>query len=160
MAQDIRWHQRFSNYRKALKKFNQAVHVIKSDAGFDGDESKEEKIAIDEMLKEGLIQRFEYTHELAWNVMKDYAEYQGNNNVKGSRDATREAFKMGLVNSAEDWMDMLKSRNDTTHTYNSETADEIYNKVVRIYQPLFIAFEEKMESLRSGTQSEIFDKEI
>jgi nucleotidyltransferase substrate binding protein (TIGR01987 family) len=92
--------------------------------------------------------------------MKDYAEYQGNNNVKGSRDATREAFKMGLVNSAEDWMDMLKSRNDTSHTYNSETADEIYNKVVRIYQPLFIAFEEKMESLRSGTQSEIFDKEI
>ena len=159
MKQDIRWHQRFSNYRKALQKLNKAIEVIKLKLG-DDENTKDEKTAIYEMLKEGLIQRFEYTHELAWNVMKDYAEYQGNNNIKGSRDATREAFKMGLIGDADDWMDMLKSRNDTSHTYNSDTADEISNKIVRIYQPLFIGFEAKMETLRTGTQSEIFDREV
>jgi len=159
MEKDIRWHQRFSNYRKAIQKLNRAVEIILADINKEAN-LNEEDMAIDEMLKEGLIQRFEYTHELAWNVMKDYAEYQGNNNIKGSRDATREAFKMGLIADADDWMDMLKSRNDTSHTYNSETADEIYNKIVHTYQPLFIGFEEKMETLRSGTQSEIFDKEV
>jgi nucleotidyltransferase substrate binding protein (TIGR01987 family) len=159
MKEDIRWHQRFSNYRKALRKLNQAVEVIRLNMG-DEEEVEEDKEAIDEMLKEGLIQRFEYTHELAWNVMKDFAEYQGNTNIKGSRDATREAFKMGLITKADEWMDMLKSRNDTSHTYNSDTADEIYNKIVNTYQALFIEFEGKMEALRSGTQSEIFDQEL
>lgn len=63
---DIRWIQRFSNFRKALVKLNQAVGIISNQA-----ESVKE---VDELLKEGLIQRFEYTHELAWKVMKDYAE--------------------------------------------------------------------------------------
>ena len=159
MKEDIRWHQRFSNYRKALRKLNQAVEIIRLNMG-DEEEAEEDKDAIDEMLKEGLIQRFEYTHELAWNVMKDFAEYQGNTNIKGSRDATRDAFKMGLITKADEWMDMLKSRNDTSHTYNSDTADEIYNKIVNTYQALFIEFEGKMEALRSGTQSEIFDQEL
>jgi len=158
MAQDIRWHQRFSNYRKALKTLLQGIDVIKFNIA--EEDTGEDKTAIREMLKDGLIQRFEYTHELAWNVMKDYAEYQGNNNVKGSRDATREAFKMDLITNAEDWMDMLKSRNDTSHTYVAETANEIYNKILTVYQPLFKGFEARMEVLRSGMQSEIFDKEV
>ena len=64
---DIRWKQRFQNYCKALAKLNEAANVISKSTGFGRD--------IDELLNEGLIQRFEYTHELAWNVMKDYAEY-------------------------------------------------------------------------------------
>ena len=68
----------------------------------------------DELLKEGLIQRFEYTHELAWKVMKDYAEYQGYTDVRGSRDALRQALQMGLINDAV-WMDSIEDRNLISH---------------------------------------------
>ena len=78
MAQDIRWLQRFSNYCKALAKLGQAVDIVSWRLEL-ADE-------IDELLQEGLIQRFEYTRELVWKVMKDYAEYQGYTDIRGSRD--------------------------------------------------------------------------
>lgn len=116
--------------------------------------------AIDEILKEGLIQRFEYTHQLAWNVMKDYAEYQGNNEIGGSRDATREAFKMRLISDAEGWMDMIKSRNETSHTYNEDTANSIIGKIINHYHLLFLDFNQRMDSLRTGGQKGLFDIEL
>ena len=153
---DIRWEQRFSNFQKALRKFIKAVEVVSENTS--GAASSNESIS--EMLKEGLIQRFEYTHQLAWNVMKDYAEYQGNNEIGGSRDATREAFKMGLLVNAEGWMDMIKSRNETSHTYNEVTANEIIRKIINLYSTLFIDFNKKMESLRTGRQQGLFDSEL
>ena len=101
------------------------------------------------MIKEGLIQRFEYTHELAWNVMKDYAEYQGNSLVGGSRDAIREALQLKLMTNGDVWMDMIKSRNKTSHTYNEETANEIYTKILKEYFPAFNEFRIIMEGKRS-----------
>jgi len=112
-------------------------------------------LVLDEMIKEGLIQRFEYTHELAWNLMKDYAEYQGNNNVGGSRDATREALQLKIIEDGEIWMDMIQSRNKTTHTYNEATANEIYHKILEEYFPLFIKFKETMEEKRSREQQNL-----
>jgi nucleotidyltransferase substrate binding protein (TIGR01987 family) len=142
---DIRWEQRFSNFNKALLKLNEGVEINRD--------------TISELEKEGVIQRFEFTHELAWNVIKDYAEYQGNNSISGSRDATREGFKMNLIADGEGWMDMIISRNKTSHTYNEATMHEIYDKIIHTYYPLFIAFQEKMENLRSGEQKTLFDKE-
>ena len=110
---------------------------------------------LDEMIKEGLIQRFEYTHELAWNVMKDYAAYQGNANVGGSRDATREAFQLKLISNGKVWMDMIGSRNKTSHTYNEETADEIYSRILNEYYPAFLEFQKNMEAKRSGEQGKL-----
>ena len=112
MGQGIRWEQRFSNFVKALRKLSQAVEYIKQHSidedkpAGDGDLGH----VLDEMIKEGLIHRFEYTHELARNVMKDYATYQGNPNVGGSRDATREAFQLKLMTDGKVWMDMIGSR--------------------------------------------------
>ena len=63
MAQDIRWLQRFSNYCKALAKLGQAVDIVSWRLEL-ADE-------IDELLQEGLIQRFEYTRELVWKVMRN-----------------------------------------------------------------------------------------
>lgn len=60
---DIRWKQRFDNYNKALTKLKEAVSIISRELHYGSE--------VDELLQEGLIQRFEYTHELAWNVMKD-----------------------------------------------------------------------------------------
>lgn len=80
---------------------------------------------LSEIEQLGLIKAFEFTHELPWNVMKDYFEYQGNTSITGSRDATREAFRRNLIDDGEGWMEMLQSRNKTSHTYNQEVADEI-----------------------------------
>lgn len=101
----IRWEQRFSNFKKALKKLEESVGFIKENFL-----DKEESI-LSELVKQGLIQGFEFTHELAWNVMKDYLTYQGNFEIRGSRDATREGFSMGLISDGEIWMEMIKSRN-------------------------------------------------
>ena len=157
MIERITWQQRFSNYRRALSKLNKAAQIINGIKVLDHGATGSDEM---EVLKDGLIQRFEYTHELAWNVMKDYAEYQGAASIRGCRDAMREAFKMELITHPEGWTDMLGSRNLTSHTYNCEIAEEIFDKIIESYSFLFRAFEEKMESIRSGTQKDIFDKDL
>lgn len=129
--QDIRWLQRFSNYQRALAQLKKFI----------------DKGQLNELELQGLIQAFEFTHELAWKVMKDYFEYQGNNTITGSRDATREAFQNKLIGDGEAWMGMIKSRNQSSHTYNQGTADEIANLVLNSYYSLFQTFVVKMTEL-------------
>ncbi len=136
---DIRWEQRFSNFNKALKKLSEAIDYVKKNP-------KEE--LLDEILKEGIIQRFEYTHELAWNVMKDFLLEIGDVTLYGSKDTTREAFKAELIKDGDVWMEMIKSRNKTSHTYNEETAQEIYLKILNEYHAAFLKFQEVMEGKR------------
>lgn len=151
---DIRWEQRFSNFNKALQKLTEAINYIKKDL----EQSKAEEV-LEEIIKEGLIQRFEYTYEMAWNVMKDYALYQGNSEIGGSRDSIRYAFTLNLISDGDMWMDMIKSRIKTSHTYNEETAQEIYMKILNEYYPAFIDFQRVMEGKRTGNQQDLFDKE-
>ncbi len=132
--QDIRWQQRFQNFEKAFSLLAQAVNLSNDRP-------------LNELEEQGLIQRFEFTHELAWNVLKDYFEYQGNTAITGSRDATREAFNKGLIKDGEGWMDMIKSRNQSSHTYNEEVADEIMNKIIKQYYVLFADFKNKIKTL-------------
>ncbi len=145
----LRWEKGFSNFNKALQKLEEAVKRIKKDFPIDKYGSIDEDQFMDDILKEGLIQRFEYTHKLAWNVMKDFLVNAGNNSIFGSKDATREAFASGLIQNGELWMDMIKSRNKTSYTYNEETADEIFLKIMNQYISEFILFQEKMENLKS-----------
>lgn len=128
---DIRWRQRLSNYRRALSQLQKFI-----DQG-----------QLNELEQQGLIKAFEFTHELAWNVLKDYLQYQGNNAIHGSRDATREAFELGLLQDGDIWMGMIKSRNQSAHTYNKETADEISGLIVSDYFSRFKALERKMMEL-------------
>lgn len=151
---DIRWEQRFSNFRKALLKLLEAIKYINLNPIDENTAS-----ILDEIVKEGIIQRFEYTHDLAWNVMKDYAEYQGNFEIKGSRDATREAFQMKLIRNGEVWMDMILNRNKSSHTYNEETANEIYLKIITDYSPAFFEFSENMDKLKITSQTKLFENE-
>lgn len=134
---DIRWEQRLVNYKKALGQLNEAVQL-----------SAERNLS--DLEQQGLIQAFEFTHELAWNVMRDYFKYQENTQITGSRDATREAFKNELISDGEGWMEMIKSRNNTSHTYNKETAEEITHLICHSYADLFNEFMEKMNKLSSG----------
>lgn len=149
--EDIRWEQRFSNFNKALLKLEQSVNYINHNVL----DNEDLGYIIDELIKEGLIQRFEYTHELAWNVMKDYALFQGNSTIGGSRDATREAYKLQIIENADVWMDMIQSRNKTSHTYNVEIANEIFGKIIHEYFQLFLDFQKTMEEKRSGEQNKL-----
>lgn len=132
MEKDIRWQQRFSNYRKALGKLAEISGM------------EVEKMS--DLEKEGVIQRFEYTHELAWNTLKDFLSYQGvSSTIFGSRDATREAFAAGLIREGEKWMEMIKSRNLTSHTYNEDTANEVFTKIIADFLPCFLDLEKELE---------------
>ncbi|HYK55823.1 MAG TPA: nucleotidyltransferase substrate binding protein, partial [Flavisolibacter sp.] len=155
MSKDVRWEQRFSNYLKALEKLRQSVRFIQQNATSGKAQESHNGDVLDEMIREGLIQRFEYTHELAWNVMKDYAEYQGNQNVGGSRDATREAFSLKLIEDGHVWMDMISSRNMTSHTYNEDTANEIYQKIMNAYYPAFEAFDKTMKAKKAADKGSL-----
>ena len=130
MEEDIRWKQRFENYLKALGQLQKFIA----------------KGNLNELEEQGLIQAFEFTHELAWNVIKDYFEYQGNTAINGSRDATREAFQKGLIQDGAQWMEMIKSRNQSTHTYNESTANEIRDRILNYYYDLFVSFKDKMKA--------------
>jgi nucleotidyltransferase substrate binding protein (TIGR01987 family) len=97
-AKDIRWIQRYNNFNKAFGQLSDAVKLA-------------EQRQLSKLEEQGLIQAFEYTHELAWNTLKDFLENRGMQNMYGSRDATREAFKAGLIENGETWMEMIDSRN-------------------------------------------------
>lgn len=132
--EDIRWKQRLQNYLKALKQLSNGIQISQSRS-------------LNDLEKQGLIQGFEYTHELAWNVIKDFLEYQGTTSMMGSRDATREAFRRGLIVQGDIWMDMIKSRNLSTHTYNEKTAEALIDKIIRDYFAEFLQLADKMNAM-------------
>lgn len=136
MVETIRWEQRFSNYQRALKILTNAVALAN-------------QRSLSNLEQQGMIQGFEFTHELAWNVMKDYFVFQGNQSITGSRDAVRESFNKGLIEGGEGWMEMIKSRNLSSHTYNTDVAEQIIDKILTLYYPLFLAFEQRMQALVS-----------
>ena len=107
---DIRWRQRFQSFRKAFSQLSKAAAIA-------------EERELSELEQQGLIQAFEFTHELAWQTLKDFLQAHGTTkNLYGSKDATREAFAQGLNDDGEEWMEMIESRNETSHAYNEETA--------------------------------------
>lgn len=138
---DIRWKQRFSNFKKALKHLSHGIELLDTNSNIPG---------LKDIINDGLIQRFEFTHELAWNVIKDYAAFQGNYEIRGSRDAVRYALKENLIDD-ENWMRTINARNLTSHDYNEDTANQIVNDIRNVYFKLFCEFETKMESLLSCT---------
>jgi nucleotidyltransferase substrate binding protein (TIGR01987 family) len=125
---DIRWEQRYANFKKALRQLQKFI----------------DKGELTELEQQGLVKAFEYTYELAWNTLKDFLEYQGQTDIYGSRDVIRQAFSLQLIEDGDGWMDMLQSRNKTSHTYNEETAQEICRAVQNVYYPLFRKLNQKM----------------
>ncbi len=134
-----RWLQRLANYRLAYQQLASAVQQAADRP-------------LSDLEQQGLIQGFEYTHELAWNVMKDFLVWQGNNRITGSRDATREAFQLGLLGDGERWMEMISSRTQTSHTYNKAVADAVALSITRDYFPLFTQFLTRMNELAAQAE--------
>ncbi len=139
MPEDIRWKQRFDNYLRAFETLRRAVDLAR-------------QRDLSELEQQGLIQGFEFTHELAWNVLKDYLEENGISGIIGSKGATREAFKNGLIQDGESWMEMIRSRNLSSHTYNQDTAEEVVTNILLRFYPAFeqmaVTFSELAEQQR------------
>src|SRR5882762_5506900 len=133
---DVRWRQRLQSFRKAFGQLSKAAATAN-------------QRDLSELEQQGLIKAFEFTHELAWNTLKDFLESRGTTNLYGPRDATREAFAKGLIEDGEAWMAMIQSRNRTSHTYNQDTADEIANAILSSYVKEFEKFLKKLTELES-----------
>jgi nucleotidyltransferase substrate binding protein (TIGR01987 family) len=131
MEQDNRWKQRFENFSDAFQHLKYAVLEVTNP---------------NDLEKEGTIQRFEFTHELAWKVMKDFLKDKGIQGIIGSKDATRLAFQNEIINDGQIWMDMIESRIKTVHTYLEEILEREYQLIKVTYFPLIDAFHEKMKT--------------
>ena len=130
MTQDIRWKQRFENFQRAFKQLSLAMDL-------------KVQRPLSDLEQQGLIQGFEFTHELAWHVLKDYLEMEGIQGLIGSRSTAREAFKRGLVMDGEVWMDMIEKRNLSSHTYNQTVALTIVESIAERYYPAFCELQQR-----------------
>ena len=123
---DIRWTQRLVNFRRALATLQRAIGLAQSRP-------------LSELEELGLIQAFEFTHELSWLLIRDFLVDQGVAGISGSRDAVREAVVRQLLPQGDEtvWMAMIRSRNLTSHTYNPAVAREIADLIVHRYTLAF-----------------------
>lgn len=137
MTEDIRWIQRFDNFKRSLKQLETGFEIM-------------EQRKLNVLEKQGLIQAFEYNFELAWNTIKDFYEYQGVTGLQGSRDAFRLAFERGLIAEGDIWMDMIKKRQLTVHTYNEAVATEILDAIIDGYYRQFVALRDALTARLSN----------
>ena len=116
--------QKIENYHHAVAQLEQAVAVYSNDQG-------------DSLYRDGLIQRFEFTVELAWKSLKEYLEDQGSVlAVAAPRAVLKDAYAAGLIMDAEIWDEIIRSRNVTSHVYDEQTAIEVAEKVCNTYLPV------------------------
>ena len=132
--EEVRWKQRFQHYCAALEGLERAAELARTRP-------------LSELEEQGVIQGFEFTHELAWKTMKDFFQSRGTSKLFGSKDATREAFQAGLIQDGEVWMQMILHRNLTSHAYDRSSAQEILQAVLEVYMPRFSKFRATMKEL-------------
>lgn len=136
--QDIRWIQRYNHFIKALAQLQGAVELAR-------------QRPLSKLEEQGLIQAFEFTHELAWNTLRDFLEERGVQDLYGSRDTTRQAFKTGLIENGEIWMNMIQSRNLTSHTYDEATASRIVSAILNAYFQELRALQTRLDRMKKET---------
>lgn len=99
------------------------------------------------VLLDGTIQRFEFCVELGWKMLKEYLEYEKIGEFNSPRSVIKECFQIGLIENAEQWLDMLDDRNLTSHTYDEEIAKEIYRNIITKYYNILINTRNKVKSV-------------
>lgn len=145
-----RYIQRLDSFSRAFSRLKELVEMIvgrKTYSLF-----SEERISLEEeIVREALIKRFEFTQELSWNLLKDYMTYQGETDLTGSRDVYRKALKLGIISDAN-WMNMILDRNLSAHDYNDTKSKELANRIVEIHYPLLEKLYIDMKKLRSNEE--------
>ena len=123
METDIRWKQRFDNFDRAFKLLQTAMQERSLDEYSD-------------LEQEGLVQRFEFSFELAWKTMKDYLEESGLQiNPVTPKAVIKEAFAAKLIEDGQKWIDMMLDRNVLAHTYDQKRFRKALTSVKNIYLP-------------------------
>ena len=135
MEQDIRWLQRYSNYHKACQRL---LEVTESGKSIND---------LSELEQEGLVQRFEYTFELAWKVLQDLMNYKGYEFMSGPTGTLKMAFEDGMLSDQDGWRKMTKSRNTLSHVYDEDEAEAIVLLIFSEYAPLLKQLDEKLSLL-------------
>ena len=133
MAQEIRWHYRFQNFSRAFSLLSEALESDIED--------------LNDLEKEGVIQRFEYNFELSWNTLKDRHEYDGV--VMQSvtpRNVIRTAVATGLVADGQTWINMLEDRRNTSHRYDMELLESVLANVRNNYLPILEALHRRLSA--------------
>ena len=130
MSEDIRFIQRFSNFKKAV---NQLEAFI-------------EKENINKFEVLGLLHCFEYTFELAWKTMKDYLENEGFE-VNSPREAIQTAFQIELITDGHVWIDVLNKRDLIANTYDQNKVSEAEEIIIYKYYPAIKEFLGKFENM-------------
>lgn len=118
MSKSIRWQQRFSNLQLAFSQLQKGLAIAMPN----------------DVEKQGIIQSFEFTFELAWKTLKDYLESQGVT-TQFPREVMKEAFHYQLITDGELWMDMLEKRDLMVHTYDEATAEQALALICQQYAP-------------------------
>lgn len=131
---EARWTYRLKSFKKALIQLSKAVAL-----------SKQRKLSL--LEEQGTIQAFEFTHELAWKLLKDFLEDKSGQKLYGSKDATKAAFEAELITDGETWMEMISSRNLTSHVYDEQASSAIFKSIIDSYYNLFTELENKMTEL-------------
>jgi nucleotidyltransferase substrate binding protein (TIGR01987 family) len=132
---DVRWRQRFGNFHRAFARLSEAAALAA-------------QRDLSDLERQGLIQAYEFTHELAWKTLKDYLIAAGSTaRLHGSRDATREAFSLGLIENGDAWMRMIDDRNETTHAYDEATVNKIATAILTRYVEEFARFQQRFQEL-------------
>lgn len=144
MDKDIRWIQRLDSYTKAC---NRVLEIT---------ESERDMYGLSELEKEGLIQRFEYTFELAWKVLQDYLQYLGFQFQTGPNSTLQLAFENGLIENHDGWRRMAKARITTSHTYNEGDANEIVYNIYNEYSILLGRLLEVLQGKKEAAEKENF----
>jgi len=134
---DIRWKQRFHNFRKAFDQLKSAAAL-----------SMQRELS--DLEKQGLIKAFEFSYELAWKTLKDLLESRAVQNILGPRDAIKKAFAADLIEDGEIWMEMIDSRNRSSHTYDQRIADDVVRSIKTDYLGAFTRFEKRLVELENS----------
>lgn len=124
--------ERINDYQKAVLQLEKAVLHPK-----------------DEFIRDSVIQRFEFTHELSWKMLRLRLEQEGIL-VKTPRETMQEALQAGFIADGNLWSDMQKMRNLTSHTYREQLAEDVYAFIVTSALPLFQQLAEKSRIWRTN----------
>lgn len=115
----LRWQQRLSNFKMALDSLSEGL----------------EQNDFNDLEKNGVIQRFEFTYEMAWQTLQDFLEHKGYQ-VKGPKPVIRQAFEDGYITNWRGWHDLHEDRQKTVHTYDEAKSEAIFLAVKEVYWKL------------------------
>lgn len=109
--------------------------------------NKEKDNIIKDGLRDSIIQRFEFTTEFSWKLMKRYLDENLMIEQYSPRGIVKESYKQKLIEDGEIWLDILEDRNLTSHTYDENTANRIKDNIINNYVGIFEKFIKKMKEL-------------